>query len=84
MTASRMQVEIRVFATLRRYVPDMPLHSSYFMEVDEGATMAQIRDRLGLPEPEVKLVMRNFRQVEFCEVALPGDRIAFIPAAAGG
>jgi molybdopterin converting factor small subunit len=84
MTASRMQVEIRVFATLRQYVPDMPLHSSYFMEVEEGTTMAQIRDCLGLPEKEVKLVMRNFRQADFDEAAAPGDRIAFIPAAAGG
>lgn len=79
-----MQVEIRVFATLRQYVPDMPLHSSYFMDVEEGVTLAEIRDRLGLPETEVKLVMRNFRQAAFDEAACPGDRIAFIPAAAGG
>ncbi len=84
MTASRMQVEIRVFATLRQYVPDMPLHSSYLMEVEEGTTLAEIRDRLGLPETEVKLVMRNFRQADFSEAAHLGDRIAFIPAAAGG
>ncbi len=84
MTASRMQVEIRVFATLRQYVPDMPLHSSYLMEVEEGLTLAQIRDRLGLPEKEVKLVMRNFRQADFDEAVHPGDRIAFMPAAAGG
>ncbi len=79
-----MQVEIRVFATLRQYVPDMPLHSSYEMEVEEGVSLAHIRDQLGLPEKEVKLVMRNFRQADFDEVAKPGDRIAFLPAAAGG
>jgi len=79
-----MQVEIRVFATLRQYVPDMPLHTSYFMEVEDGETMAQIRDSLGLPAQEVKLVMRNFRQAEFGDKAAPGDRIAFLPAAAGG
>lgn len=79
-----MQVEIKVFATLRRYVPDMPLHSAYIMEVEEGATLASIRDRLGLPQEEVKVVMRNFRQADFDDLAEPGDRIAFIPAAAGG
>ena len=79
-----MKVEVAVFATLRRYVPDLRLGATKVVEVEPGCTMAQLRDRLGLPADEVKVVMRNHLQANLDEIAQDGDRIVFFPAVAGG
>ena len=79
-----MKVEVAVFATLRRYVPDLRLGEAKTLEVEPGCTMAQLRDRLGLPADEVKVVMRNHVQAGLQEEAQDGDRIVFFPVVAGG
>ena len=79
-----MQIEIRVFATLRRYVPEIGLIEPLRMDVEPGTTFDQIREQLGLPAEEVKIFMRNNLQASLTEEAQDGDRIAYIPAIAGG
>ncbi len=79
-----MQIEVVVFATLRKYLPDMKLGETRKMDVPPGTTIAQVRDLLGLPAGEVKVIMRNNRQAELEDTLHEGDRIAYIPAAGGG
>ena len=79
-----MKVEVAVFATLRRYVPDLRLGEAKTLEVEPGCTLAQLRDRLGLPANEVKVAMRNHTQADLQDEAHDGDRIVFFPAVAGG
>jgi molybdopterin synthase sulfur carrier subunit len=79
-----MQVEVTVFATLRKYLPDLPVGGSKYIEVDPGATPADLMRILGLPAEEVKIVIRNHVQTELDEIVEDGDRIAFAPAIAGG
>ena len=79
-----MKVEVRVFATLRRYLPDLGIGEPKVMEVPEGTTLDDIRASLNLPADEVKVIMRNNRQAEPEELAQNGDRITYIPAVAGG
>lgn len=79
-----MKVNVAVFATLRRYVPDLRLGEAKALEVAPGSTLAQLRDQLGLPADEVKVVMRNHVQADLDEVVREGDRIVFFPAVAGG
>jgi len=79
-----MQVEVRVFATLRRYLPELGIGEAKIMDVPPGTTFDQLREMLGLPADEVKVIMRNGLQVEPEDVIQDGDRIAYIPAAGGG
>lgn len=79
-----MQVEVRVFATLRRHVPELGVGEALEIEVEPGTTFDQLRERLELPGEEVKVIMRNNRQVEPDDEVADGDRIAYIPAVAGG
>ena len=79
-----MKVHVAVFATLRRYMPDLRLGEAKLLEVAPGCTMAQLRDQLGLPADEVKVVMRNYVQADLHEEIREGDRIVFFPAVAGG
>jgi molybdopterin synthase sulfur carrier subunit len=84
MKPKPMQVEVRVFATLRRYQPDMKVGEALIMQVEPGTTLDQLRVRLGLPQEEVAVIMRNNRQVNPEDEVNANDRIAFIPAVAGG
>lgn len=79
-----MNVEVRVFATLRKYMPELGIGEPKILELPEGTTFAELRDQLALPAEEVKLIMRNGLQTELDELIADGDRIAYIPAVAGG
>ena len=79
-----MKVYVAAFATLRRYLPDLRLGEAKVLEVAPGCTLAQLRDQLGLPADEVKVVMRNYLQADLEDEVREGDRIVFFPAVAGG
>lgn len=79
-----MQVEVRVFATLRRYLPELGIGEAKIVQVEPGTTLDQLRERLGLPKDEVKIIMRNHLHAEFDDLVNDGDRITYIPAVAGG
>lgn len=79
-----MQVEVRVFATLRRYLPELGIGEAKILDISEGATLDDIRESLGLPAGEVKVIMVNHRQAFPEDIAKDGDRITYIPAVAGG
>ncbi len=79
-----MRVEVRVFATLRPYLPELGIGEAKVMDLPEGTTFDQLREMLGLPADEVKIIMRNGTHVEPDDAVQDGDRIAFIPAVAGG
>jgi molybdopterin converting factor small subunit len=79
-----IQVNVIVFATLRRHLPDLEIGQEKTLTVPEGTTLDDIREELGLPAQEVKVIMRNNRQAEPSDTAEDGDRIAYIPAVAGG
>lgn len=79
-----LRIEVRVFATLRRYLPELGIGEPKVLEVPEGTTLGEIQHQLGLPEDEVKVIMRNFRQAKPEDLAQDGDRITYIPAVAGG
>lgn len=79
-----MKVEVRVFATLRRYLPELGINEPRILEVPEGITLDEIRENLGLPAEEVKVIMVNHLQAAPEDLAVDGDRITYIPAVAGG
>jgi molybdopterin converting factor small subunit len=79
-----IHVEIRVFATLRRYLPDLDIGEPLEMTLEEGTTLRSIASSLGIPTEEVKVILQNGRQSEWETPAEDGARIAFIPAVGGG
>jgi len=79
-----MKIEVRVFATLRRYLPELGVGEPKIVELPEGATFEELRELLGLPLEEIKIIMRNGIQTEMNDVVEDGDRIAYAPATAGG
>jgi molybdopterin converting factor small subunit len=79
-----LHVEVRLFASLRRFAPGLAVGESLKLDAEPGATLGQLRDQIGLPPAEVRVVMRNNVQADLDDIAQEGDRIAFLPAVAGG
>ena len=79
-----MKIEVRVFATLRRYIPELGVGEAKEVELPEGATFEELRAQLGLPLEEIKIIMRNGLQTDMDETIEDGDRIAYVPAVGGG
>jgi len=84
MKRKMVQVEVRVFATLRRYLPGLDIGQALVLQVEPGTTLDELRAELGLPKAEVKVIMRNNLQAEPSDQVRANDRIAYIPAVAGG
>ena len=79
-----MKVEVRVFATLRKYLPELAIGEAKTMEIAPGTTASALRDMLGLPAKEARIIMCNNVQIEPDYILQDGDRITYIPPVAGG
>jgi len=77
-------VQVRLYATLRRYRPEVKLGESLPMELPEGTTVGQLIERLGIPAEVVKNIFVNHRQQGPEYVLQAGDEVAIFPPVAGG
>lgn len=78
-----MRVELRLFASLRRYLPDND-GSNSIMEVGEGTTIQGLLDRLDIPPDIPKLIFLNGTHARADTVLKDGDRVGVFPPIAGG
>ena len=79
-----IKVEVRLYATLRRYRPELNIGEALPVELPAGATIGQLIEQLGLPEKEIKVVFVNGVVQEFDHVLADGDRVGFFPPVGGG
>jgi molybdopterin converting factor small subunit len=77
-------VRVRLYATLRRYRPEVKLGESLPMELPEGGTVGQLIKQLGIPAEVVKNIFVNHRQQGREYVLQAGDEVAIFPPVAGG
>lgn len=77
-------VDVRLYATLRKYCPDTGIGEPITMRVSEGVTLADLLRKLGVPSSEVKTAFVNNRHQDEDYQLGDGDRVAFFPPVAGG
>ena len=79
-----MIVKVKLFATLRKYLPDLELGSSTEVQVDPDTTIEQLYKNLGIPIEEIKLAYVNgiYREPEY--ILNDGDEIGIFPPIGGG
>lgn len=79
-----VEIEVRVYGSLRRYRPQAPLDAGERMWVPDGSTVGALIHSLGIPPDEVNVVFVN-RRARAPETPLQaGDRVDLFPAVAGG
>ena len=77
-------VHVKLFATLRKYRPDLGLGEAFAVEVPDGATVADLVRLLGLPEDQVRIVFVNAVASEQDHVLSEGDQVSIFPPVGGG
>jgi len=79
-----MKIEVRLFASLARFMPDKSIKKPYAMDVQEGATIRDIFKSLNVPEKSVKLIFLNGIHATSNHVLKDGDTLGVFPALGGG
>jgi molybdopterin converting factor small subunit len=77
-------VDVRLYATLRRYSPGTGIGEPIPMQMAEGSTLADLLRRLEVPRSEVKTAFVNNRHQDEDYRLCDRDRVAFFPPVAGG
>ena len=79
-----MEVKVKLFATLGEYAPDGESAKPFKVEVDQGATLRALLDRLNIPQDSVRVKFVNGRARQVDYVLQPGDEVGFFPPIGGG
>ena len=79
-----IEIDVRLYAALRRYAPEVKLGEAMRLKMEEGSTLQQLFERLGIPSGEVKRVIVNGRARDHHQCLSEGDRVAIFPPIAGG
>ena len=80
-----MKIEMNLFASLARYMPDKTSsHGHRVMETEDGTTIVEILKRLDVPLDKVKVIFLNGVHAKGEEILKEGDRVGVFPPVAGG
>ena len=74
-----MEIEIRLFAGLRKYANDKSR-----IELEDGANVSDFIERIGVPPSEVAIILVNGRHAHRDQRLHDGEAVALFPAIAGG
>ncbi len=80
-----MQVEVKLFANLRKLLPPGSSSSKAQILLEEGATIESLIHHLKIPLEMAQMVLVNGEQTrEFDRLLAEGDTISIFPPVAGG
>jgi len=79
-----MEIEIRLFATFREYLPEGSGTFSFKKTIHESTTVGDIIKELGLPLDMPKIVIVKGSQVKEDSTLQDGDVVSIFPPMAGG
>jgi molybdopterin converting factor small subunit len=79
-----MEIEVKLFATLRDYLPQESNRFSCKMEVDEGTRVQDVLTRLKIPGEMPKIILVNGIHGKKEQVLKEGDVLSVFPPVAGG
>jgi molybdopterin converting factor small subunit len=73
-------IELRLFASLRTYLPQGAEH----LPVESGETVEALMARLGVPLDDVKLIFINGIKGGMSSILRGGERVGVFPPVGGG
>lgn len=79
-----IQIQVRLYATLRKYRPEVAHGQSFTVELPAGSTVADLLRELGVPEGEMKRTFVNGIIQEAEYRLADGDSLGVFPPVAGG
>jgi molybdopterin converting factor small subunit len=79
-----MQVKVKLFATLRDYLPKDSDGRSCLMDIDKKTTIEQIIATFNIPEEIPKIILVNGLNGTMDQTLKEGDELSVFPPVAGG
>jgi molybdopterin converting factor small subunit len=79
-----MEIEVKLFATLRDYLPKGSGRFSCRMEIDGQTRVEEILKRLNIPEEIPKIILINGIHAKKEQILKEGDVLSIFPPVAGG
>ena len=80
-----MNVEVRLFATLRRYLPPGSDRTAAHLDLSDGASIADVLGKLAIPPQAVHLVLINgLYEADRSRQLTDGCVVSIWPPVAGG
>lgn len=77
-------VEVRLYASLRKYYPDLGSGEAMLIALDDKAKLGNLLDKLKIPKEEITVVMVNGKREDESYLLRDGDRIGIFPLIGGG
>ena len=74
-----MEIEVRLFAGLRQFAKQNDK-----IELDDGKSVSDLLERLGIPPSKVAIVLVNGRHADQDQPLRDGETVSLFPAIAGG
>jgi len=78
------KVEVRLYASLRKYHSNPGSSEALVMELDDKAKLGNLLDKLKIPREEVGVLMVNGKWEKESYLLQDGDRIGIFPLIGGG
>lgn len=78
------EIQITLYATLRKYHPEKESSLPFHLQIEDQDTIKDLLKRLRIPPKESKQVFVNNRRKEEEYLLSEGDRVAIFPPIAGG
>jgi molybdopterin converting factor small subunit len=79
-----MKIELRLYASLGRYLPEKKKDNSCIAEVEPGTTIRKLLLQFHIPPEARKIIFLNGIHAQGDEVLQEGDRVGVFPPVAGG
>jgi sulfur-carrier protein len=79
-----VRIEIRLFATLERYLPPGSRAGAATLDVPEGSTASDVAQRLGIPPGLERVLLINGHEATPDRTLAAGDVLDLYPPLAGG
>lgn len=79
-----MNVNVKLFAYLRKYLSQTSDREGKLIEVPENATISSLCSLLKIPLDLARLTLVNGRQVDLTCTLKPGDEVSIFPPLYGG
>jgi sulfur carrier protein ThiS len=74
-----MKIQVKTFATLKKFEPE-----GATLELDQGATIKDVIEALGIPDEEVRLAFVNGTHAKKDHPVSEDDKVSLFPAVGGG
>lgn len=79
-----MNVQLKLFATLRQYLPPGSTRGACSAQIPAGSTAGELLSQFGVPLDEHLIVVLHGKRADLDQVLQEGDAVSAFPAMSGG